>query len=606
MTNNKLPGLNPNDKQDIITINIPLGESPHPPTMTLTFNETLSMISVTFICILPYYNTTDPRSPIPLNSTTPTLIPQAKLFNHIQQMCLAAKSSIIRASTRLQSVILFTQPIKMQSTFESFCLRELGYPDISLFDNLDKVPICEWNGVLGNAAPASWHSFDADVARQLKLDEDYLYPSALAKQYLGAGSSDAADLGDVDIESSFNADSPWWFGSPDNIMGEGAGYGGSGDPYLKQSYPLTNKNKFRNPTKLKPPPSASKNSQFSRRERKHPNSNSHFSSRPSEKPSPKSIKNKVFDYEQIFIHESFHGLGFISSWYEWMGSETVLPGFPIPALLSDDGATILKPPGISKSYIYDKFIADDKNGVWMRDYANAIRKVAKDVGVKLLMDAVSTNLLKNDTQSTGKFRQHKNNVTTTTTYQLPQQPQPPRNHPNPSNANANSNTGEIDIDNGGIPISSIPSNLLPSLLTSDQDSPWDITFRQSHAWNLSTYLHNNLVISTNAIAIWYPSPTISTGGFNSKLNQYNVTTNRYRYAILHTPRQYEGGSTLSHVDAAFYAGTSEFLMRPFAVAGVGLDAYVPAGPRGPMGEIALGVLRAMGYVTNLGPLGPLG
>ena len=43
------------------------------------------------------------------------------------------------------------------------------------------------------------------------------------------------------------------------------------------------------------------------------------------------------------------------------------------------------------------------------------------------------------------------------------------------------------------------------------------------------------------------------------------------YALLHTPEVYSPGSSLSHVDAETYRGTSNFLMRPFAAAGAGMD-----------------------------------
>jgi hypothetical protein len=71
----------------------------------------------------------------------------------------------------------------------------------------------------------------------------------------------------------------------------------------------------------------------------------------------------------------------------------------------------------------------------------------------------------------------------------------------------------------------------------------------------------------------------------------------FRYAILYTPAKYTDGSSISHFDDQFYSSTSHFLMRPFAVEGVGLDGYVPYNKLGPLSEIIIGIFKAIGYST---------
>jgi hypothetical protein len=74
-----------------------------------------------------------------------------------------------------------------------------------------------------------------------------------------------------------------------------------------------------------------------------------------------------------------------------------------------------------------------------------------------------------------------------------------------------------------------------------------------------------------------------------------------RYAILYTPEQFDLGSSGSHLDDKFYSSTSQFLLKPYASKGAGLDGTVPLNALGPVAESILGILRSMGYSTVLLP-----
>eukprot|EP00842_Homolaphlyctis_polyrhiza_P006005 jgi/Hompol1/6405/HPOL_000948-RA len=88
-----------------------------------------------------------------------------------------------------------------------------------------------------------------------------------------------------------------------------------------------------------------------------------------------------------------------------------------------------------------------------------------------------------------------------------------------------------------------------------------------------------------AVASWYPDRDLFSG------------LPVFKYAYIYTPVKFNSGSSLSHVDANIYAGTSDVLMRPAGTLGAGLDALIPSNQRGGVGEAVLGIMRAMGYVT---------
>ncbi|KAI8925301.1 hypothetical protein BC831DRAFT_461494 [Entophlyctis helioformis] len=67
---------------------------------------------------------------------------------------------------------------------------------------------------------------------------------------------------------------------------------------------------------------------------------------------------------------------------------------------------------------------------------------------------------------------------------------------------------------------------------------------------------------------------------------------------MYTPSTYSSGSSLSHIDDRLYAGTSNYLMRPFSTGGSGMDAMRPSSPTGSIGDAILGIFRNMGYITK--------
>ncbi|KAI9008365.1 hypothetical protein BC832DRAFT_421180 [Gaertneriomyces semiglobifer] len=130
--------------------------------------------------------------------------------------------------------------------------------------------------------------------------------------------------------------------------------------------------------------------------------------------------------------------------------------------------------------------------------------------------------------------------------------------------------------------------------------------RSSAAWEVGKHVMNGPATTLGRVAYWFPWRI-----FVSEDDEVTITD--LRYAVLYTPTRFDIGSTLSHMDADFYQSTSEFLMRPYATAGTGLDGYRPVTKslfgmkgewmdEGPIGEAVLAIFRSMGYATALGPL----
>jgi hypothetical protein len=65
--------------------------------------------------------------------------------------------------------------------------------------------------------------------------------------------------------------------------------------------------------------------------------------------------------------------------------------------------------------------------------------------------------------------------------------------------------------------------------------------------------------------------------------------------IIYTPKVFQTGSSITHFDSGTYRGSLEYLMRPSAQPGAGVDSFVPGNKNGPLGKDILGVLRSMGY-----------
>jgi hypothetical protein len=334
--------------------------------------------------------------------------------------------------------------------------------------------------------------------------QDYLYPSALARQYAPTDKAWASST--ADISASFNSDSPWWFSTEKNKFGEGSGDGGSGGPPLE----LTGNRKTGKRSKRSDTTSSSSPFQrlFKRttEQQLYGNVNEDNST------------SKIYDFEQVALHEILHGLGFISSWFTWMSNDALLPGFPTSRTETNGSVT----RSFSQSYIFDKFLVDARAGIRMKEYASAIRQES-------------------------------------------------------------------------IKISRVTRN----------SKTWESLFRLTAGWALARYMRTTVGVTASSIVFWYPAPTVGNGGYSKMEGVGNSKRPRdMRFAVIHSPSPYSGGSSMNHLDASYYTGTADYLMRPFATSGTGIDAFVPWDEGGPIGPSTLGVLRACGYVTALGPINP--
>lgn len=238
-------------------------------------------------------------------------------------ICTKAHATLLRALTRLTQVVYFRTPIRIKATFSSFC--------DSSFTN-DVAQCRAENDVLGSAGPSTWHVFNSSVANALGVDPEYMYPSALAKQYV----PEEFPSDSYDIAASFNSDPLWWFPTQEDPIG--------------------------------------------RPESKSWNANKAFTQQWSNQPDPATkLDNRVFDFEQIVLHEFLHGLGFISSWYPWMDSGSILP----QGVDKAENDSVI---GLAKPYLFNKWMADAGREIWMRDYEAVIAKEAEEVARRVIED----------------------------------------------------------------------------------------------------------------------------------------------------------------------------------------------------------------------------
>jgi hypothetical protein len=209
------------------------------------------------------------------------------------ERCMRAEAAFVRAADRISSALDLSFPIDVSASFESFCGRRNAKQDTRCKTT---------NSVLGSAAPAAFYDFAKEEAAILGIDADFMYPTALAKQFLAMNSMAP---GDIDIAARFNADFTWW------IDAETDGNMAQGD----------------------------------------------------------------YDLEEAITHELLHGMGFISSWFAWLG---VSEGMLTPSYVTrdNDGAYM----GFAKEYIFNKYVSDNVNGVWMSAWAETIRR---DVAVSV-------------------------------------------------------------------------------------------------------------------------------------------------------------------------------------------------------------------------------
>lgn len=163
---------------------------------------------------------------------------------------------------------------------------------------------------LAYAAPSSFYQFSQSEALVYGMDSDYLYPISLVKQYTNYTGSQQYDIY-VSFDSGWN----WWFS--EGLLG-------------------------------------SVDAQWGRAT----NINGGFVSLHSSK--------VAYDIESVGVHEFLHGLGFISSWGLWIDSIHYLPS----SIDYDKDSKVL---GVAPSYIFDKWISDATNNVWMRTWSDLIR-----------------------------------------------------------------------------------------------------------------------------------------------------------------------------------------------------------------------------------------
>ncbi|KAJ3390077.1 hypothetical protein HDU92_000668 [Lobulomyces angularis] len=321
-------------------------------------------------------------------------------------------------------------------------------------------------GTLAAASPTSFHQFSSESAKLLGVDPNFNYPSALAKQY---------------------APSDAMFTKNNNSQKENYDISMSMNADVKWNFgdPKYNIFEFGDTT-------------------------SNFR------------KGQIYDLEQIFIHELLHGLGFISGWYPW------IEGSLLPGWIDYEPETLII-TGLSTSYIYDRFISDQVTGIWMNEYAKAIRFDA---------DSVSKKLNTSDTQKW---------------------------------------MSEFLNTNGG--------NLSRFLFEKVVQSPGSLVnwyFPEGKAMNLEVLNLQNIRDNDLPLDLFFNSPNMKP-------------------AVLYTPVKYEPGSSLSHLDTGAYDGSPDFVMRSTGTGGVGLDMYSPVSMKyGPIGEIILGLMRGMGWITSMG------
>ncbi|ORX59916.1 hypothetical protein BCR36DRAFT_408287 [Piromyces finnis] len=81
-----------------------------------------------------------------------------------------------------------------------------------------------------------------------------------------------------------------------------------------------------------------------------------------------SEKGKKYNLEQTVLHELLHGLGFLSSWYNWFDNtdDILLPADITLSPTSGDYGVMEKP------YIFNKYIANHIDGEWISSYQKKI------------------------------------------------------------------------------------------------------------------------------------------------------------------------------------------------------------------------------------------
>ncbi|KAI8826862.1 uncharacterized protein EV422DRAFT_593381 [Fimicolochytrium jonesii] len=240
--------------------------------------------------------------------------------------CTKAHATILRALTRISHVIYLRTPITVSAQFFSFCAA--AQTPSSTPDDLTQCRNAA--EVLGSAGPAGWHEWNATAAGAVGVDAAYLYPSALARQYAPAELALQHQV--VDISASFNSEPLWWFPTHDDPTGGAGGPASTSDSDSSASV-------------------WSAALAWARQ----------WGGRVSP---PTRLRGQIYDFEQICLHELVHGLGFMSSWFPYLSPTALLPAAPLVL----NGVNV----GLSKEYVFNKWMRDVAGGRWMSEWAGEI------------------------------------------------------------------------------------------------------------------------------------------------------------------------------------------------------------------------------------------
>jgi hypothetical protein len=181
-----------------------------------------------------------------------------------EDTCVKVQKGLLRGAERLENVIHLRVPIRVKINYRSFC-EDKG--------TANGTACSVRNPALGFAAPSYWQQFTAQEANSLGLDENYLYPSALARQYRNLTERDSSES---DISASFNSDYNFWFPTYKDRYGDPSSQIWGDTQNIKGGF-------------------------------------------------YKQTDSYSYDFEQIVLHEIIHGLGMLSSWGKWIDPLHIIP-----------------------------------------------------------------------------------------------------------------------------------------------------------------------------------------------------------------------------------------------------------------------------------------
>ena len=123
-------------------------------------------------------------------------------------ICNKIRNKLEQGALKISNSINIKHTIKVNITFESFCKNKRDQSDYMLEN-----PCKEFDSTLASASPTSFHSIISNN-NDTNLDSDFLYPSALLKQYLPHESvfnpTYSNQFNYYDIQMKLNSDFLWW------------------------------------------------------------------------------------------------------------------------------------------------------------------------------------------------------------------------------------------------------------------------------------------------------------------------------------------------------------------------------------------------------------